>query len=251
MSRNGIRHITTAPYNPSSNGQAERAVQTVKTGLKKMKGPLQTRLSRFLLKYRATPQTTTGLTPAELLMGRKLRTHLDLLYPTKGKLIRQQQERQAQSRGYKKHCKSFTVGERVLAKNFATGTKWVPGVVKNLVGKTMVAVELDDGRIWRHHIDHIIRSHTTTEDTETDSELDFDPLTMPSIGTDDEQRNNDQLDNTREEMQDRNIQVQDNDEDNGQDNDEDNGQDNNDKDNVQENAPAPVIWETRNETPCG
>ena len=43
-------------------------------------------------------------------------------------------------------------------------------------------------------------------------------------------------------MQDRNIQVQDNDEDNGQDND---------KDNVQENAPAPVIRETRNETPCG
>ena len=65
-----------------------------------------------------------------------------------------------------------------------------------------------------------------TEDTETNSGLDFDPLTMPSIGTDDEQCNNDQLDNTREEMQDRNIQVQDNDEDNGQDNDEDNGQDN-------------------------
>ena len=91
----------------------------------------------------------------------------------------------------------------MLAKNFATGTKWVPGVVKNLVGKTMVAVELDDDRIWHHHIDHIIQSHTTTEDTETDSEFDFNPLTMPSIGTDDEQRNN----NTREEMQDRNIQV--------------------------------------------
>ena len=94
-----------------------------------------------------------------------------------------------------------------MAKNLATGTKWVPGVVKNLVGKTMVAVELDDGRIWRHHIDHIIQSHTMTEDTETDSEFDFNPLTMPSIGTDDEQCNNDQLDNTREEMQDRNIQV--------------------------------------------
>ena len=54
----------------------------------------------------------------------------------------------------------------------------------------MVAVELDDGRIWHHHIDHVILSHTTTEDTKTECELDIDPLTMPSIDTDDEQCNN-------------------------------------------------------------
>ena len=234
MSRNGIKHITTAPYHPSSNGQAERAVQTVKAGLRKMKGPLETRVARFLLKYRATPQTTTGLTPAELLMGRKLRTHLNLLYPTKEKQIRQQQERQAQSKGgYKKYCRPFRVGERVLAKNFATGTtcKWLPGVVKSLEGRTMVAVKLEDGRIWRRHIDHIIRSHIVAEDTESDHESDFDPSTMPSIDTDIEQPNDDQQENIREEMQDRNIQDQDNDE-----------------DNVQENIPAPVIRETRHST---
>ena len=32
---NGIRHIQTAPYHPSSNGMAERAVQVVKQGIKK------------------------------------------------------------------------------------------------------------------------------------------------------------------------------------------------------------------------
>ena len=82
LKRNGIRHKTSPPYHPATNGLAERAVQTVKRGVKKMKsGTLSDKIARFLFAYRNTPHSTTGTTPAELLMGHKLRSPLDLLKP--------------------------------------------------------------------------------------------------------------------------------------------------------------------------
>ena len=82
LKQNGIRHVKTAPYHPSSNGLAETAVQTFKEGMKKLKdGSLETRVSRFLSRYRITPQTSTGVSRAKLLLGRKPRSRLDLAYP--------------------------------------------------------------------------------------------------------------------------------------------------------------------------
>ena len=55
--RNGIRHKTSAPYYPASNGLAERAVPVVKAGLRKNKrGSMDLRLAQILFKYRSQPQ---------------------------------------------------------------------------------------------------------------------------------------------------------------------------------------------------
>ncbi len=47
VEKNGMRHLTAAPYHAASNGLAERAMQTVKRGiLKQTSGDINTRLSR-------------------------------------------------------------------------------------------------------------------------------------------------------------------------------------------------------------
>ena len=128
--KNGIRHVKTAPYHPSSNGQAEWAVQVFKEGLKKFtKGTLETKLARFLFQYRLTPHTTTGIPPAELLMGRQLRSHLNLCNPDLASRvhIRQEAQKNSHDRGTKE--REFQVGDQVLVRNFAGGPPCLQGKV--------------------------------------------------------------------------------------------------------------------------
>ena len=71
----GFTHVTSSPKYPQANGEAERAVRTVKQLLKKNKDPYIA-----LLMYRATP-LQNGSSPAELLMSRKLQTKVPV-FPT-------------------------------------------------------------------------------------------------------------------------------------------------------------------------
>ncbi len=97
ISVNRTPHITTAPYHPSSNGLAKRAIQTLKNSLKRTQGAsIQEHLSKFLLKYSIIPQTTTGVAPAQLLMGRRLQSHLDQLFPDLTQCVEKQQASQAE-----------------------------------------------------------------------------------------------------------------------------------------------------------
>ena len=129
-----------------------------------MKGDsLSTRLSRFLFKYRLTPQTTTARTPAEMLMGRRPKSKLDLLRPvTKATMLRKQEKQKA---GHDQHARQRQLKpvDNVYVKNFSNNSnkQWLPGVILIQRGPLTYVVELSVGRVFRRHQDHVRLCHDT------------------------------------------------------------------------------------------
>ena len=129
---NGIRHTQCAPYHPSSNGSIERLVQTFKTFLKstaQQSHSLNHRIANFLLSYRTTPHTTTGVTPASLFMGRELHTKWNLLKPNIVHTVFEKQARQKEDHDKQVSTRSFAVGEKVMIRNFQSGDNWLPATI--------------------------------------------------------------------------------------------------------------------------
>ena len=184
LAKNGVKHVRTPPYHPASNGLAERAVQTFKEGMRKLKdGSLETKLARFLFKYRITPQSSTGISPAELMYGRRLRSHLDNLRPDLDKKVRQSQERQ--KRGHDSHAKfrEFKVGDSVYAKNYGSQVVWLPGKVTEIHGSALYTILLNDGRSVRKHTDQLRMRFDNKDTLETSSDDSNDDIEGPLVSS--------------------------------------------------------------------
>ena len=131
--KNGIKHVKNAPYHPASNGLAELAVQTFKEAMKRADPQefLSIRMSRFLFKYCLTPHSTTGTSPAELLLGRRPRSHFDFVIPNLSSKVRNKQILQKIQHDKKSKPRVFAMGTKVLLRNFSAGPEWIVGTIVN------------------------------------------------------------------------------------------------------------------------
>ena len=153
---NNVEHVQTAPKHPASNGLAERAVQTIKNAVKKLSnGNLEMKLQKVLMRYRITPQATTGKSPSELLYRRRMRSRLDQVRPDLVRKVRMKQSSMQDHINQKRKSRNFHVHDLVLVKNFASGPTWLRGVVGGLLSSSMCEVDLEDGRKVRRHNDHV------------------------------------------------------------------------------------------------
>ena len=158
MKANGIKHIRSAPYHPSSNGLVERFVQTSKRAMKageKDGQALSTRLSQFLLCYRSTPHTTTNVSPGELFLQRKIHTRFDLLKPDLESLVNAKQSDQKKYHDSHSQLRQFSSSQLVMAKDFRAQNKWIPGVIVDSSGPVSYNIELQDGKVIKRHVDHL------------------------------------------------------------------------------------------------
>jgi hypothetical protein len=161
MKSNGVKHITSAPYHPATNGLAERSVQTFKQALRSMEEsskPMEEKLAKFLITYRNTPHSTTGESPAQLVLGRPIRTRLDLVKPNLNrKMVIKQQEQSRKSASAKNRAtRQLEVGDTVMARDYRGNLKWRSGKVIERTGPLMYKIEVTSGVIWRRHIDQLL-----------------------------------------------------------------------------------------------
>ncbi|XP_041564492.1 uncharacterized protein K02A2.6-like [Drosophila elegans] len=134
----GIKHITTAPLHPASNGLAERFVQTFKFAVKKnLKDgiPLRVAVTKYLSSYRFT-RNAQGKTPAEFIHGRPVRTVLSQLF-----------EQPVED---KQTITKYISNQMVYARNYSRGEKWIEGITDRPVEKMLLIVRTSNGYIKRH-----------------------------------------------------------------------------------------------------
>ena len=154
LDSNGISHTTSSPYHPSSNGEAERFVQTFKHNMK-CRGATQanvvSNINKFLLQYRATDHASTGQSPSFLLMGRRVRTKLDLMVPNF--------QAEQINKGFRKMenldpVRQFVENQAVMVRMYNDQVKWVPGIIKRKLGHLHYEVEVQ-GVLQKRHVDQL------------------------------------------------------------------------------------------------
>ncbi|KAK7575920.1 hypothetical protein V9T40_012206 [Parthenolecanium corni] len=143
--RNFIRQVHSAPYHPQSNGQAERFVQTFKRALRiavleKPEESVARKLQRFLMAYRRAP-LRGGESPSQLMLGRNVRTRIDILQNVENCL--------------KDFEPTTPDGSAVWFRVFDGPRNWNRGTLVRRIGQVMVEVQDAKGCLHRRHLSQV------------------------------------------------------------------------------------------------
>lgn len=148
---NRIIYKRTAPYHPATNGLMESFVQTLKQGLRKVKltkDMIEENVQKFLFHYRITPIPELKRSPAEIMFGRKLRSRLDLIFPKE--LITMINLK------CDDETRNFQIGDNIAAREYLNKKiKWRFGTVVRKLGKLHYLIKLENGKIWKRHINQL------------------------------------------------------------------------------------------------
>ena len=146
---NGIHHKLSAPYHPSTNGEAERFVQTFKASIKANENDLQISLCQFLMKYRSSPHASTRKTPASMMFNREITTRLSLLFPTKESEVSKGPEEETFQ-----EARKFRVKDPVWIRVYSGSSKWSAGVIVEKYGPCNYKVQMGQ-KLFKRHVDQL------------------------------------------------------------------------------------------------
>ena len=177
----GIRHIKSTVHSPNLNGQAERMVQTSKNGVNHFEGVMniQRKLDQFLMHYRVTPHSTTGVSPAEMMFGRKIRTKFDLLRPGEtiaDKVVTAQQKMRNSYNKSAPRKLELRTNDKVKVRNYGRGPKWKDAIITEKTGSVTYRCKVfPDDVIIHRHLNQIWpdRRSSTSSDHSSHSQDDF------------------------------------------------------------------------------
>jgi hypothetical protein len=96
------------------------------------------KLENFLFKYHIAPHATTQQSPCALFLGRQVRTRFDLLQPNVAKKVAGKQAVQKKQHDLHARGRDIAVGQTVMVRNLRSGDNWIPGVVINQLGHSLV-----------------------------------------------------------------------------------------------------------------
>ena len=130
-----IRHVTSAPYHPNSNGEVERLVRCMK-GVPTELDPVLD-IVNWLQRYRVTPHTITGVSPASKMLVYPVRFTLSSLKMHSAVKISTPSSTR------------FTVGQAVWCATFKTPA-WAAAEVLKVISKTMFEVSMNGLNVRRH-----------------------------------------------------------------------------------------------------